>query len=79
MTEYIRREGLLDPGYVDDLIEHAPTAIVEQRFTHGEAIPSWHDFLEAFTPERGCNFRNKIPESRKKTGRQRKLYSVHRV
>ena len=53
MTEYIRREGLLDPGYVDYLIENAPTAIVEnqQRFTDGEAIPSWHDFLEAFTPE----------------------------
>ena len=53
MTEFIRREGLLDPAYVDYLIENAPTAIVEnqQRFTHGEAIPSWHDFLEAFTPE----------------------------
>ena len=55
MTDFIRQEGLLPPDLIDHLIENAPTEIVrnQERFRTGYEIPSWHDFLESFTPEDG--------------------------
>lgn len=55
MTDFIREEGLLPPDLIDHLIEHAPTKIIrhQERFRAGFEIPSWHDFLESFTPEDG--------------------------
>ena len=53
MTDFIRSEGLLPEEEIDRLIEQAPKEIVDnqQAFANGLEIPSWHDFLEQFTPE----------------------------
>jgi len=55
MTDFIRQEGLLPPDLIDHLIERAPTEIIQyqERLRAGFEIPSWHDFLESFTPEDG--------------------------
>jgi len=55
MTDFICQEGLLPPDLIDHLIERAPTEIIrnQERFRAGFEIPSWHDFLESFTPEDG--------------------------
>lgn len=60
MTDFIRQERLLPDVLVDYLIDSAPTEIVrnQERYREGLSIPSWHDFLEAFTPEDG------VPEHR---------------
>lgn len=53
ITDFIREEGLLEADYVDELVENAPLEIMRNQERHraGIEIPSWHDFLEQFTPE----------------------------
>ena len=53
ITDFIREEGLLEADYIDELVENAPLEIVRNQERHraGIEIPSWHDFLERFTPE----------------------------
>jgi hypothetical protein len=53
MTDYIRQHGLLPAAEIDDLATRMPTEILEKQraFAGGLEIPSWHDFLEAFSPE----------------------------
>lgn len=57
MTDFIRSEGLLPAEEIDRLIEQAPKDIIDnqQAFANGQEIPSWHDFLEQFTPEDGLD------------------------
>lgn len=53
MTDYIRQHGLLPSDEIDYLISTVPKEILNQQQMHaaGLEIPSWHDFLEQFTPE----------------------------
>lgn len=53
MTEYIIEHGLLDADYVRFLEESVPKEIILNQARHliGDAIPSWHDFLELVTSE----------------------------
>jgi len=53
MTDYIRANDLLSADEIDRIITTAPADIIsnQKAFANGLEIPSWHDFLEAFSPE----------------------------
>jgi hypothetical protein len=55
MTDYIRDHGLLPAAEVEKLWAEAPKEIVGPLDADalGLVTPSWHDFIEAFTPEDG--------------------------
>lgn len=57
MTDYIREHGLLPAEEVDRLERDAPKMVVSEAQARelGLATPSWHDFIEAFTPETGLD------------------------
>jgi hypothetical protein len=53
MTDFIRENNLLPAAEVDDLVHRAPKELLDKLTAHaaGLEVPSWHDFIEAFTPE----------------------------
>lgn len=53
ITDYIIEHKLLPAEEVEDLRRRAPAELIanQQAYANGEFIPSWHDFIEAFTPE----------------------------
>jgi hypothetical protein len=57
ITDYILEHGLLPAAEVERLWTEAPKEIVGKLDAHtlGLVTPSWHDFIEAFTPEEGID------------------------
>jgi hypothetical protein len=53
MTTFILEQGLLKESVIKRLQEDTPKDIVRfmDRFAEGEAMPSWHDFIESVTKE----------------------------
>lgn len=63
MTDFIREKGLLPADEIDALWEQAPKMIVNNQEQHllGLSTPSWHDFIEAFTPEDAVDTEPPLP------------------